>query len=51
VTYGNGQNVENEYDDFSRITGVRFNGKTTPRYKYTYVALCQRFPKGGKTAC
>ena len=38
VTYGNGQTVENEYDNFSRITGVRFNGETTPRYKYTYNA-------------
>ena len=38
VTYGNGQTVENEYDNFSRITGIRFNGETTPRYKYSYNA-------------
>ena len=38
VTYGNGQTVENEYDDFNRITGVRFTGDTAPRYRYAYNA-------------
>ncbi|MBE5772302.1 MAG: RHS repeat protein [Clostridiales bacterium] len=36
VTYGNGQYIENEYDDFDRLTGVKWNG--AQRYQYAYGA-------------
>ena len=36
--FGNGGKVVNTYDNFKRITGVRFDSDTADRYKYEYGA-------------
>ncbi len=36
VTYGNGGSVHYTYDSFLRLTGVSYDGSSTPRYVYTY---------------
>ncbi|MBR2421971.1 MAG: RHS repeat protein, partial [Oscillospiraceae bacterium] len=41
MTYGNGNTVENTYDDFNRVTAVHYNGEETPRYEYAYNAKGQ----------
>lgn len=41
-TYGNGQYVENEYDYFDRITGVKYNGTKLFGYVYNSDGLVSR---------
>ena len=38
VEYGNGGKVHYEYDSFDRLTSVRYDGATSPRYEYEYGA-------------
>ena len=38
VQYGNGGKVQYAYDDFDRLTGVRYDGEETDRYSYEYDA-------------
>ena len=38
VQYGNGGKVVYEHDDFDRITGVKYDGESSPRYTYEYGA-------------
>ena len=38
VRYGNGGKVSYEYDEFDRMTGVKHDGETSPRYEYEYGA-------------
>lgn len=38
VQYGNGGKVQYDYDGYDRLTGVRYDGETTPRYAYEYGA-------------
>ena len=38
MQYGNGTVVKNEYDDFNRVTGVKYDSEATPRYEYAYNA-------------
>ena len=38
VQYGNGGKVSYEHDDFDRITGVKYDGESSPRYTYEYGA-------------
>ena len=40
-TYGNGAKVSSRYDDFNRVMGVVYGGKTAPRYEYDYNAKGQ----------
>ncbi len=40
-TYGNGNTVRNQYDDFNRVTGVIYGEETEPRYEYDYNAKGQ----------
>lgn len=36
VQYGNGGKVGYTYDEFDRLTGVKYDGETSPRYTYEY---------------
>ena len=38
VQYGNGGKVGYTYDDFDRLTGVKYDGETNDRYEYKYGA-------------
>lgn len=38
MQYGNGTVVKNEYDDFNRVTGVKYDSEDDPRYEYAYNA-------------
>ena len=38
VQYGNGGKVKYTYDDFDRITGLRYDDETSDRYTYEYGA-------------
>ena len=38
VVFGNNGKVHNSYDDFGRLTGVRFDNATTDRFTYAYDA-------------
>ena len=38
MQYGNGTVVRNTYDDFNRVTGVRYDDEVEPRYEYAYNA-------------
>ena len=38
VQYGNGGKVGYEYDEYDRLTGVKYDNETTPRYTYEYGA-------------
>ena len=38
VQYGNGGKVGYTYDDFDRLTGVRYDNETVDRYRYEYGA-------------
>ncbi len=38
VQYGNGGKVGYEYDEYDRLTGVKYDGEATPRYTYEYGA-------------
>ena len=38
VNFGNGGRERNTYDDYKRLTGVRFDGDTEDRYRYAYGA-------------
>ena len=38
VQYGNGGKVKYEYDDFDRLTGVKYDNETNARYTYDYGA-------------
>ena len=38
VAYGNGGKVAYEYDDFDRLTGVKYDDDSLPRYTYEYGA-------------
>lgn len=38
VQYGNGGKVGYTYDDFDRLSGVKYDGEATPRYTYEYGA-------------
>ena len=42
-TYGNGHYVENEYDYFDRITGVKYNGTKLFSYVYNSDGLVNRY--------
>lgn len=38
VNYGNGSTGKNEYDNFNRLTGVKYDTDDCPRYEYAYNA-------------
>ena len=38
VQYGNGGKVKYTYDDFDRITGIRYDNQTSDRFSYSYAA-------------
>ena len=38
VWYGNGGKVVYEHDAFDRLTGVKYDAETSPRYEYEYGA-------------
>ena len=38
VTFGNGDKVHNTYDNFGRLTGVRYDNETGDRFTYCYDA-------------
>ena len=38
TNFGNGGIMANEYDDWNRLTGVKYEGDLAPRYTYAYNA-------------